>query len=236
MTYDEALEYIHSTSNFFCKPGLERIRELCRGLGEPQKDLKFIHVGGTNGKGSFCAMTDSILRAAGYKVGLYTSPYVREFNERMKVDGRNISNDDLARLTERVKTVADKMTDRPTEFELITAIAFEYFKEQGCHVVILEVGMGGRLDATNIIDSPLLSVITGIAIDHTAFLGDTIEEIAGEKAGIIKQNSVALYGGENAVAERVIREEAVKKQTLLCKTDYSKLKIQKFDLNGTEFD
>lgn len=235
MTYDEALEYIHSTSNFFCKPGLERIRELCRGLGEPQKDLKFIHVGGTNGKGSFCAMTDSILRAAGYKVGLYTSPYVREFNERMKVDGRNISNDDLARLTERVKTVADKMTDRPTEFELITAIAFEYFKEKGCHVVILEVGMGGRLDATNIIDSPLLSVITGIAIDHTAFLGDTIEEIAGEKAGIIKQNSVALYGGENAVADRVIREEAVKKQTLLCKTDYSKLKIQKFDLNGTEF-
>ncbi|MBQ8302486.1 MAG: bifunctional folylpolyglutamate synthase/dihydrofolate synthase [Clostridia bacterium] len=236
MTYEEALKYIHSTSNFFCKPGLDRIRELCLGLGNPQNDLKFIHVGGTNGKGSFCAMTDSILRAAGYKVGLYTSPYVREFNERMRVDGRNISNDDLARLTERVKAVADKMTDRPTEFELITAIAFEYFKEEGCQVVILEVGMGGRLDATNIIGTPLLSVITGIAIDHTAFLGDTIEQIASEKAGIIKQNSVALYGGEDAVAERIIREEADKKQTLLCKTDYSKLKIQKIDLGGTEFD
>lgn len=236
MTYDEALKYIHSTSNFFCKPGLDRIRELCLGLGDPQKDLQFIHVGGTNGKGSFCAMTDSILRAAGYKVGLYTSPYVREFNERMKVDGRNISNDDLARLTERVKTVADKMTDRPTEFELITAIAFEYFKEVGCQVVILEVGMGGRLDATNIIERSLLSVITGIAIDHTAFLGDTIEEIAGEKAGIIKKNSVALYGGENTVAERVISEEAAKKQTLLYKTDYLKLKIRKSDLDGTEFD
>ena len=154
MTYDEAIKYIHGVSNFFCKPGLERIRELCKGLGDPQKELKFIHVTGTNGKGSTCSMLNSVLCAAGYKVGLYTSPYVREFNERIRINGKNISNDNLARVTERVKAVAEKMADSPTEFELITAIAFEHFKTEGCEIVILEVGMGGRYDATNIIDPP----------------------------------------------------------------------------------
>lgn len=236
MTYTEALEYIHGTSNFFCKPGLERITQLCRELGNPQKNLKFIHVGGTNGKGSFCAMMDSVLRKEGYKVGLYTSPFVLKFNERMRINGENIPNETLARLTEKVKKVAEKMEDSPTEFELITAIALEYFKEEKCQVVIWEVGMGGRLDATNIIDSPLLSVITGVDIDHTAFLGDTVEKIAGEKAGIIKSGSPILFGGENYSAEAVIAEEAKKKQTILCKTDYSKLKIHSSDLNGTTFD
>lgn len=236
MTYQEALNYIHGVSNFFCKPGLDRIRELCEGLGNPQNELKFIHVGGTNGKGSFCAMTDSILRAAGYKVGLYTSPYVREFNERMRVNGDNITNDTLARITEKVKQVAEKMSDSPTEFELITAIAFEYFIEEKCDIVILEVGMGGRLDATNIIPTPEIAVITGVAIDHTAFLGDTIEQIASEKAGIIKEKSTAIFGGENIDAEKVIKEEVIKKQSILYKTDYSRLKIKNSDLGGTMFD
>lgn len=236
MTYDEALKYIHGVSNFFCKPGLDRIRELCSGLGNPQDKLKFIHVTGTNGKGSVCAMLNSVLCEAGYKVGLYTSPYVREFNERMRINGENISNDTLARITERVKAVAEKMQDSPTEFELITAIAFEYFLEEGCQVVILEVGMGGRLDATNIIDAPLLSIITGVAIDHTAFLGDTVEKIASEKAGIIKKNSVTLYGGENSCAEAIIADECKKMQSILCKTDYSKLKIRSMDLDGSLFD
>lgn len=236
MTYDEAIKYIHGVSNFFCKPGLERIRELCKGLGDPQKELKFIHVTGTNGKGSTCSMLNSVLCAAGYKVGLYTSPYVREFNERIRINGKNISNDDLARVTERVKAVAEKMADSPTEFELITAIAFEHFKNEGCEIVILEVGMGGRYDATNIIDSPLLSIITGVAIDHTAFLGDTIEKIAGEKAGIIKQNSIALYGGENSNAEAIISAECTKMKSILYKTDYSKLKIKDFSLFGSVFD
>ena len=195
MTYDEAIKYIHSTSNFFCKPGLERIRELCQGLGNPQNDLKFLHVGGTNGKGSFCAMTDAVLREAGYKVGLYTSPYILRFNERMRINGACIPDDTLARLTKKAKTVADKMTDKPTEFELITAIAFDYFKEEKCDIVILEVGMGGRLDATNIIEKPELSVITGIALDHIAYLGDTVEKIAAEKAGIIKNRCPILSGG-----------------------------------------
>ena len=236
MTYNQAIEYIHGVSNFFCKPGLDRIRELCEGLGNPQNSLKFIHIGGTNGKGSVSAMLNSVLCEAGYKVGLYTSPYVREFNERMRVNGANIPNDTLARLTEKVKRVAEKMTDSPTEFELITAIAFEYFKEEKCNIVILEVGMGGRLDATNIIDKPALSIITGIALDHIAFLGDTVEKIAYEKAGIIKENSVCLWGGNSKAAEAVIEEECIKKQSILCKTDYSKLNVKNFDLSGTTFD
>ena len=235
MTYDEAIKYIHSVSNFFCKPGLERIRGLCRGLGDPQNELKFIHIGGTNGKGSTSAMLDSILHEAGYKVGLYTSPFVRVFNERMRVNGENIPDSTLARLTERAKAVAEKMADSPTEFELITAIAFDYFREEGCDLVILEVGMGGRLDATNIIGAPLLSIITGISLDHTAFLGDTIEKIAAEKAGIIKAGTPTLWGGTDPAAEAVISENAEKMQSTLYKTDYSALEITKSDLTGSEF-
>lgn len=235
MTCEEALKYIHSTSNFFCKPGLERIKQLCDGLGNPQEKLKFIHVAGTNGKGSVSCMLSSVLRQAGYKVGLYTSPYILEFNERMRINGENIPNSTLSRLTEKAKEVADKMTDSPTEFELITAIAFEYFYEEACDLVVLEVGMGGRLDATNIIDSPMLSIITGIALDHTAFLGDTIEQIAEEKAGIIKKNSAILFGGEDSVSESVIAKNALIMQSVLYKTDYLKLKITSSSLEGTTF-
>ena len=235
MTYDEALSYIHGTSNFFCKPGLERIRELCCGLGNPQDKLKFIHIAGTNGKGSVSSMLSSVLSEAGYRVGLYTSPYILEFNERMRVNGENIPNDRLCALTEKAKEIADKMTDRPTEFELITAIAFQYFYEEKCDLVVLEVGMGGRLDATNIIKSPLLSVITGIALDHTAFLGDTIEQIAEEKAGIIKENSIVLFGGEDSVSEAVIAKNAGDMQSRLYKTDYKRLEITSLALDGTSF-
>ena len=236
MTYDEALKYIHSVSNFFCKPGLERVSELCDRIGNPQKDLKFIHVTGTNGKGSVCSMLSSILMAEGYKVGLYTSPYVREFNERMRINGENIPNEYLAKLTEEIKASADKMADSPTEFELITAIAFEYFRRERCDIVVLEVGMGGRLDATNIIEAPLLSIITGISVDHTAFLGDTIEQIAGEKAGIIKQNCPVLFGGESKVAEDIIAAESRQKQSILYKSDYSSLSVRNMTLEGTTFD
>ena len=235
MTYNEAISYIHGVSNFFCKPGLQRIEELCRGLGDPQRDLKFIHVTGTNGKGSVCAMLHAILREEGYRVGLYTSPYVRTFNERIRVNGRNIPNGLLAKFTERVKKIAKKMEDHPTEFEIITAIAFDYFRACKCDYVILEVGMGGRLDATNIIPPPLLSIITGISIDHTAFLGDTVEQIAMEKAGIIKENSPTLYGGEGGAAEEVIAAECRKMQSTLYKTDYSSLHINETNLYGSVF-
>ena len=235
MTYDEAISYIHSVSNFFCKPGLDRIKKLCAGLSNPQKELNFIHVTGTNGKGSVSSMLCSILCEAGYKVGLYTSPYIIEFNERMRVNGKNIPDAVLAAITEKVKAVAEKMTDKPTEFELITAIAFEYFKSENCDIVVLEVGMGGKLDATNIIDAPILSIITGISIDHTAFLGDTVEQIAREKAGIIKPGSVALYGGTDLLAKEVIEAESQNKQTKLYKTDYLSLSVSEMTLSGSLF-
>lgn len=234
MTYEEALEYIHGISWTFCKPGLERTRELCAALGNPQDELKFIHVAGTNGKGSFCSMLDSVLRAAGYKVGLYTSPYIKIFNERMRVNGANIPGDTLAEITEYVRPIAEKMTDRPTEFELITAIAFEYFKRERCDVVILEAGMGGRLDSTNIISNPILSVITGIALDHTAFLGDTVEKIAAEKAGIIKSAPV-LFGGEDSSARAVIAKRAQECAVPFIEPDYSLIDNLQADLRGTRF-
>lgn len=235
MTYDQALEYIHGVSSVFCKPGLARISELCLGLGNPQDKLKFIHVGGTNGKGSVSAMTASILSAQGYKVGLYTSPYVLKFNERIRVNGENISDSDLASLTEAVKGVAEKMADKPTEFEIITAIAFEHFRSEKCDVVVLEVGLGGRFDATNIIKNPLLSIITGIALDHTAILGDSVEKIAFEKAGIIKDGCPCLYGGEDMAAGRVIREIAEERGSQFKTVDYSMLKTRDFSLFGTNF-
>ena len=236
MTYQEALDYIHSISWTFCKPGLERIGRLCRDLGDPQIGLPVIHVAGTNGKGSFCAMLDSVLRKEGYRVGLFTSPYIRFFNERMCVDGKPIEDEKLAEITAYVKPFADAMTDRPTEFELISAIAFEYFRREKCDVVILEAGMGGRLDSTNIIRNPLLSVITGIALDHTAFLGDTVEQIAAEKAGIIKDHAPVLYGGEDPVAGKVIREKAEKMGSTFHKVDYADLKVKETTLSGSRFD
>ena len=236
MNYKETLEYIHGVNWQFCKPGLERISELCERLGHPESELRFVHVAGTNGKGSFCSMMSWILRKAGYKVGLYTSPYVRFFNERMCIDGEPISNDDLAEITAYVRPIADSMRDRPTEFELITAIAFEYFKRNKCDVVVLEAGMGGRLDSTNIIKTPLLSVITGIALDHTAFLGDTVEKIAAEKAGIIKRGVPVLFGGADASAERVIREAAEKWESEYFAVDYNSISIKRADLDATVFD
>ena len=236
MTYEEAIEYIHSINWTFCKPGLERIGELCERLGHPEKALKFIHVAGTNGKGSFCSMTESVLRAAGYRTGLYTSPYIREFNERMQVNGENISNAELAEITEYIRPIADSMDDKPTEFELITAVAFEYFRRQKCDIVVLEAGLGGRLDSTNIIDTPILSVITGIALDHTAILGDTVEKIAAEKAGIIKRGVPVIFGGEDDTAARVIKEKAEEMGSEFIRVDYGKLKNINATLDGTTFD
>ncbi len=235
MQYNEALEYIHSISWTFCKPGLERIGELCEKLGHPERQLKYVHVAGTNGKGSFCSMTASILQAAGYKTGLYTSPYIRTFNERMQINGENIADDELAEITALVRPIADSMADKPTEFELITAIAFVYFSRHNCDIVVLETGMGGRLDSTNIITTPLLSVITGIALDHTAFLGDTVEAIAAEKAGIIKNGVPVLYGGKDDIAHTVISEKTAQCGSAYRRTDYTQLTDIRADLNGTVF-
>ena len=199
MTYQEALDYIHSVCWKGSRPGLERTIELTERLGRPQDTLKFIHVAGTNGKGSTSAMLASILQQAGYKVGLYTSPFILRFNERMRINGEDVPDEELAQITALVRPHADAMEDTPTEFELITAIALCYFARNHCDYVVFEVGMGGRLDSTNVIaaESVAASVITGIAMDHTAFLGDTPEKIAAEKAGIIKANVPVVYGGNH---------------------------------------
>ena len=236
MTYVEALEYIHSINWTFTKPGLERIGELCRRLGDPQNDLKFVHVVGTNGKGSFCSMLDSVLRHASYKVGLFTSPYIREFTERIRVNGENISKDALAEITSYVQPIADAMDDKPTEFELITAIGLEYFKRCGCDVVVLEAGMGGRLDSTNIIPGSLLSVITGVSLDHTAYLGDTVEKIAAEKAGVIKQDGVAMYCGNDESVKRIIEAKANEMGARLVVPDKANMVMNRCDLDGCSFD
>ena len=236
MNYNEALEYIHSINWTFCKPGLERTKELCKRLGNPEKSLKFIHVAGTNGKGSFCAMLSSVLKETGIRVGTYTSPYVKVFNERMMVNGEMISNEELAEITEYIKPMADSMEDKPTEFELITAIAFEYFKRKKCQLVVLECGLGGRLDSTNVVENVLLSVITGIALDHTSILGNTISEIAREKAGIIKENTPVLFCGTGVEAQRPITEVAKTKNAPVFFVDRESVNIKKQTLDGTIFD
>lgn len=238
MNYQEALEYIHSINWAFCKPGLERIRMLCERMGNPQTRVKFVHVAGTNGKGSVCAMLSSILTRAGYKTGLYTSPYIKHFNERMMIDGEMISDDELTELTEYIRPIADGMEDKPTEFELITALAFEYFARHKCDLVVLECGLGGRLDSTNIIESPALSVITGVALDHVAILGDTTEKIAHEKAGIIKRGSPVLFGNNSHDddALRVITDVAASRNAPLTLTDESMLQNVHYSIDGTSFD
>ena len=254
MTYEQALDFIHSTCWKGSRPGLERTIELTDRLGRPQDTLKFIHVAGTNGKGSTSAMLASVLQKAGYKVGLYTSPFILRFNERMRIDGRDIPDNELAAITEYVKPHAEAMADTPTEFELITAIALTYFARHSCDYVVFEVGMGGRLDSTNIIeaDTVAASVITGIAMDHTAFLGDTPEKIAAEKAGIIKAGVPVIFGGNHApVGEAlpspdaiqsaqacadVISAKAAEMNAPYLETDHSLLAGVTADLFGATFD
>lgn len=191
MEFNEAVDFYHSLNRFGVQPGLERIDALCKELGNPQRNLKCVHVAGTNGKGSTCTFIAGVLSAAGYKVGLYTSPYVLEFRERIRLNGNLIPKDDLFTVTEEVKEAISKANEKgiyPTEFEAVTAAAFLYYSRSDCDIVVLETGLGGRFDATNIIEKPAVSVITSISLDHTAILGDTVAKIAWEKAGIIKKS------------------------------------------------
>lgn len=225
MTYAEALEYIKSCDWRGSVPGLERISVLCTLLGNPQNGLRFIHVAGTNGKGSICAFLSYILKEAGYRVGLFTSPYIEVFNERMQVNNRNISDKELAEIVEYIRPFADSMEDQPTEFELNTAIAFEYFKRKNCDIVILEAGMGGELDSTNVINTPELAVFSAIGLDHTQFLGDTVEKITATKAGIIKKGGrVVLYKPEKASVEKIIRKKCEREGAELFISEPKKLK------------
>jgi len=234
MGIDKTLEYIHSVKWQGSKPGLERTQELLRALGNPEKKLKFVHVAGTNGKGSTSICIASVLKEAGYRTGLFISPYIIKFNERMQVNGEYISDDELVELTNEIRPHADAMTDSPTEFELVTALAMQFFLKKECNIVVLEVGMGGRLDSTNVIETPELAVITSIGFDHVKELGPTISDIAGEKAGIIKSGGdVVVYGGEDAV-ESVFEKVATERGATLDKVDFSRILSKEFSLDGVK--
>lgn len=235
MNYNEALEYINGTEWFGSKPGLERVGELLRRLGEPQKGLKYVHVAGTNGKGSASAMLASVLKAAGYKTGLFTSPYLARFTERMRINGKEIDPDRLAEIVTRVAPQADAMDEHPTEFELMTAAGLLWFAEEQCDIVVLEVGLGGRYDATNIIGAPEAAVIMNIGLDHTAVLGESIEKIAWEKAGIIKPGcDVVLYEQSEGVTA-VVRAECEKAGARLHIADFSAIHSEFDSLDGQVF-
>jgi len=206
------LDIIRKYERFGSRLGMERIAGLCQRLGNPQDGLKVIHVAGTNGKGSVCRFLYEALRSLGYSVGLYTSPYIVDFNERIRLDGREISDEELTRIAQRVDAAAEEMVsegqEAPTEFEVVTAIAFCYFAEKAPDFVILEVGLGGRGDSTNVVMEPLATVITSISMDHMDRLGNTIEEIAGEKAGIIKPGVPVFSNVEDEAAAKVIARRA----------------------------
>ena len=236
MNYESALEYIHAVQWAGHKPGLSRTRTLLAALGDPHKKLRFVHVAGTNGKGSTAAMLASCLQAAGYKVGLYTSPFINRFNERIQVNGEQIPDDALVRLVERVRPAADAMADVPTEFEIITALGMLWFEEEKCDIVVLEVGLGGTLDSTNVIDPPECAVITALGMDHVKELGPTIADIAAAKAGIIKPGSpVVSYGGVPK-ADAVIARVAKEQNAPLTVVDLSRLKVEGGDLDAVTFD
>ena len=227
----DAIEYINTPRWLTSRLGLERIRELLDRLGRPQDRLKFVHVAGTNGKGSTCAFTASILAEAGFKTGLFTSPYVETFHERIRVNGRNISDEDLTAATLRVRECAEAMEaeggEHPTEFELMTAVALVHFAHVGCDIVVLEVGLGGRLDSTNVIAAPEVAAIVSIALDHTNLLGNTLAEIAHEKAGIVKAGSTVVSWPQEPSAMEVVEDVARRVGDKLVVPDFSMLSVGK---------
>jgi len=240
MNYNEAIDYIHGTMKFGIKLGLENIKNLLNLMGKPHHKLKFVHVAGTNGKGSTVAFISSMLIEEGLKVGIFTSPCLERFNERIKVNQDEIDGDDLARITSFVKENVDILISKygiyPTEFEIVTAIAFEYFFEMKCDIVVLEVGLGGRFDSTNVIKEALVSVITSISYDHTDRLGDTVEKIAFEKAGIIKNEADVVVYSQKDNSINVIREVCKEKKARLHIVDFESIKIKQTSIDGQEFE
>lgn len=236
MTVQETIEFIQAASWLGCRPGLERISDLMHRLGDPQKELRFVHITGTNGKGSTAAMLASILREAGYTVGLFTSPHLRFYHERIRVNGIDISDEELCAVAETVRPAVEQMSMVPSEFERFTAMALLYFYQRQCDIVVLEVGLGGRLDSTNVIPAPEVAVITNIGLDHTEYLGDTVEKIAVEKAGIIKPGANVVLSGQCPAAEAVVRAKVAAAGNKLCVTDVTQLRRISADLSGQWLD
>ena len=235
MEYKEALAYLDGARWNGAEPSLRRIRELLSALGDPQKGLKFVHIAGTNGKGSCAAMLASVLRVSGYRTGLYTSPYLYRFAERMQINGEQIPDEALASCVEAVRDKAEKMAKHPTEFELMTAAALLWFLRENCEIVVLETGLGGRFDATNAIEAPECSIIMNIGLDHTRILGDTVDKIPAEKAGIIKAGVPCVVYGQDESVLAVFRARCAELSSPLTVTDFSAI-VSEFDsLEGQVF-
>ncbi|MFS8500329.1 MAG: folylpolyglutamate synthase/dihydrofolate synthase family protein [Caldicoprobacter sp.] len=228
MNYEEALEFIHGTYRFGSKLGLENIKDLLQRLGNPHERFRAVHVAGTNGKGSVTSMLAHVLHEAGYRVGMFISPYLERFTERIQVDLKEIEPHELARITERVKEKVVEMVSEgkthPTEFEVVTAIGFTYFAERQVDCAVVEVGLGGRLDATNVVN-PLVSVITSISYDHMDVLGDTLEKIAAEKAGIIKQGRPVVTYPQHPEVISVIRRVSRERCAPLFEVDEESIEV-----------
>ncbi len=240
MNYEEALKYVHSLNRFGIKPGLERIAALCAAVGNPQDNLKIIHVAGTNGKGSTSTMVAGALLASGKSVGLFTSPFVTDFLERICVNGEPVEKELFAAAVTELEPVAAELAKKdmqPTEFELITAAAFMVFRKAGCEYCVLEVGLGGRLDSTNIIRTPLVSVIASVSLDHMAVLGDTVEEIAHEKCGIIKQGGKTVcYPLQKESVVEIIKNTCTVNQNMLTVPDTGKIQNITNSITGVSFE
>lgn len=238
MTYENALNKIHSLLSFGSRPGLDRIKRLLELMGNPQDNLKFIHVAGTNGKGSVCQMISSVLTEQGYKTGLFISPYITDFRERIQINGKMISEEMLIDAVENTFPLLEELSKQDciiTEFEYVMALEFYIHNKEKCDVVVLETGLGGLLDCTNVIKPPLCSVITTIGIDHTAVLGNTLEEITLQKCGIIKSGSFAVTSAQAPSGAAVIEENAREKSVPLYKSESSQITLLSTDIEKTVF-
>lgn len=238
MDYGTALEYTHSLLRFGSRPGLERIEALLGALGNPQRKLSAVHIAGTNGKGSVCACLSSIFQSKGLKTGLFISPYIIDFRERMQINSEYISKTDYAKIATEVRMAAESLDGElfPTEFEFVTAAALLWFEKNGCDTVVLETGLGGRLDSTNVFDDPLCTVITSVSTDHTAVLGDSLEKIAAEKCGIIKEGRpVVTPLSQPDEVMKVIRAKAAEMGTPLYAVDRRQADVLFDTVGGSDF-
>ncbi|MDE7351451.1 MAG: bifunctional folylpolyglutamate synthase/dihydrofolate synthase [Acetatifactor sp.] len=240
MNERQVMEYMEQAGRYGISPGLESIRELCRRLGDPQKQLKFVHVAGTNGKGSVSAYLASALKEAGYRTGRYLSPTLFGYRERIQVNGRYITKKALCEGIGQIRHICDEMAaaglPHPTPFEIETALAFLYFRDRACHIVVLEAGMGGELDATNLVENTVVSVLTSISMDHMKFLGNTLGEIARQKAGILKQGRPAVSAWQQAEAFKEIAVRAEELNCSLTAADPGRLTRVRYGLERQYFD